>query len=398
MARKKNPPDHEEPLSGSNSNAPVSGDDSSSQSVQNSLEIKAPVKTKRASQYFLLALLFISSLAFVPIIGIFLVPIILATTLVILFYPFYSMLLRLFRGNRPISSLICCLVLVIGLLIPLIIIINIVLQQMLTLYSTAEPTISDIITKGSNSQIIQNIMANPAFEWIRNLQFDWQSVLTDITRRITDLGTLILNKTSRGLFGIAATLVITLFTMFYFFMDGKKIVQRIRFLSPIKSEYQDLIITRFKLISKATISGTLIIGTIQGTLGAISLLIFGIDSWLLWGFIMTILAIIPMAGAWLILIPAGIIQLILGNVWQGIGILLSSIVVVSNIDNIIRPRIVGHGAKMHDLLIFFSTLGGIALFGVMGFIIGPFIASFFITMVDIYEIEFRKNLELFERS
>jgi predicted PurR-regulated permease PerM len=181
--------------------------------------------------------------------------------------------------------------------------------------------------------------------------------------------------------------------MFYFFIDGEKIIRTIRLLTPIKTSYIDLIFSRFLLISRATIKGTLVIGFIQGTLGAITLLIFGVENWLLLGFIMIIFAIIPLLGAWLILVPAGIIQVILGNLWQGVGIILVSFVVISNIDNIIRPRIVGHGAKMHDLMIFFSTIGGLAIFGVMGFIIGPVIASFFFALVNIYQIEFDSQLQ-----
>jgi predicted PurR-regulated permease PerM len=190
---------------------------------------------------------------------------------------------------------------------------------------------------------------------------------------------------------------VMLFTMFYFFIDGERILNRLRYLSPVRDEYQNIILNRFLLISRATIVGTILIGIIQGSFGAITLLVFGIKSWLLWGFIMVVLAIIPMAGTWIVLIPAGIIQIITGNLWRGIGIILTSIIIVSNIDNLIRPRIVGYGAKMHDLLIFFSTLGGLSLFGVTGFIVGPIIASFFITMVDIYELEFHSNQELFDK-
>ncbi len=355
-------------------------------------------KNNRIRQYFLIALLLISFAAFLPIMWIFFVPILLAITFTALFYPLYSVLLRFFRGNKAISAALCCLTFLIGLLIPVSFLINIVIHQLLNLYSTAEPVVRELIEKGSQSHIIKELNELTFFKWIQSYSIDWLALLRDGIRRLASLGTYLINKTSSGILGLFANLFVTLFTMFYFFMDGEKILKRLRYLSPVRSQYQSIILGRFLLISKATIMGTILIGFIQGSLGALTLLIFGIDSWLLWGFIMIVLAIIPMAGTWIVLIPAGIIQIIIGDIWQGIGILLSSIIIVSNIDNIIRPRIVGHSAKMHDLLIFFSTLGGLSIFGITGFIIGPIIASFFITMIDIYEMEFHSNQEIFEQQ
>jgi predicted PurR-regulated permease PerM len=122
------------------------------------------------------------------------------------------------------------------------------------------------------------------------------------------------------------------------------------------------------------------------------MLIFGIKTWLLWGFIMFIFALIPMLGCWIVLVPASIIQIAMGNTIQGIGLLLVSVLVVSTIDNVIRPRLVGSAAKIHDLVIFFSMLGGLATFGPLGFIVGPVIAAFFITLLEMYGIEFKAQL------
>ena len=153
-----------------------------------------------------------------------------------------------------------------------------------------------------------------------------------------------------------------------------------------------MIIARFLLISRATVTGTLILGLVEGTLGAITLLVFGVKAWLLWGFVMIILATMPFIGTWIVLVPAGIIQMFMGNTWQGLIMILMGLIVIANIDNLLRPQLVGRGAKLHDLIIFFSSLGGIILFGVMGFIVGPVIAALFIAVLDIYEMEFEKQL------
>jgi predicted PurR-regulated permease PerM len=352
----------------------------------------------RVSRYFLIGLLAVVTLAFIPIIRFFVVPLILATTFTALFFPLYRRWYRTFKGNRGIASLATCAVLLLGLLIPAYVVIHLVVQQAFDLYTIAEPTIKELFEKGEESRIVQWFLNLPIVSWLQLQRIDWLSALQETVRASSGLVTTVINRTSAGVFSLVLNLFVMLFTMFYFFMDGENIIQRIKFLSPLRSEYEDLIFSRFLLISRATVKGTFLIGVTQGTLGALTLLIFGVRAWLLWGFVMVILSIIPMVGAWLVLIPAAVIQIILGNVWQGIGIVLSSTIVISNVDNLIRPRLVGYGAKMHDLMIFFSTLGGIAVFGVMGFIIGPAIAALFITIVDIYGAEFQDQLTMLENA
>jgi len=101
-----------------------------------------------------------------------------------------------------------------------------------------------------------------------------------------------------------------------------------------------------------------------------------------------------MIGSWLVLYPAAIYQILTGHLWQGIGILLMTVIVIVNVDNVLRPRLVGQEAGMHDLMVFFSTLGGISMFGPMGFIVGPLVAALFLALLDIYSAEFRDNLEV----
>lgn len=349
--------------------------------------------SERTNRYVLLLLLIVAAIAFLPIISSFFVPIVLATTFTTIFYPLYRGFLKRTKGNKALSSFLCCFILLAGILIPLYLIINMLVLELLKLYSTAGPQIRELIEKGSESQIFQHFSSTRLFSWLQRFQTDWSSVIQDFARKAASFGTMIINKTSTSFIGLFVNLFITLFTMFYFFIDGEFLVNRIRFLSPLKSKYEEIIISRFLLISRATIKGTFVVGFIQGSAGAITLLIFGVKSWLLWGLLTIVLAIIPMLGAWIILLPAGIIKILTGDLWQGIGILLTTIIVVSNIDNIIRPRLIGQSARMHDLLVFFSTLGGLAVFGVSGFIIGPVIASFFITVIDIYETEFKSQLE-----
>lgn len=355
-------------------------------------------RRQKINQYAILTMLLIVSIAFFPVVSMFFVPVLVAACFTALFYPVYLFLLKVFRKNKAIAAFTTSMALFLLLVIPLYIVLHLFTIQVLEVFRTAGPFLTMLSQKLSRNNlpgIVQSIpfLANFDFSTI-----DWSKLLNESVRTVASSGSQILNKTSAGILGLVANTFILFFTMFYFFMDGKDIVTRIKYLSPIRNDYEDLIFSRFLLISRATVAGTLIIGIVQGSLGALALLIFGIKSWILWGFIMIVLSIIPVVGPWIVLIPAGLIQIFLGNIWQGIGIIIFSVIVVSNIDNFLRPRLVGQGAKLHDLVVFFSSLGGIAVFGVMGFIVGPVIASLFVSVLDIYSTEFKDQLKVMNES
>jgi len=135
-----------------------------------------------------------------------------------------------------------------------------------------------------------------------------------------------------------------------------------------------------------------VIGIIQGSLAGLAFWVVGIDSAVFWGTIMTFLSIIPAVGTALIWFPAVIILIVTGQYVQGIGLLIFCGLLVGSIDNMLRPWLVGRDTELHELMIFFSTLGGISLFGIVGFIIGPIIAALFVTVWDIYAETFMDYL------
>lgn len=355
-----------------------------------------PTKQQNAkiNQIAILILLLLLSAAMIPIMKLFFVPVILASTFVTLFYPYYQFLLSVFKGKRPIASFVCCISLVLCCIIPGYIAMHLVVSQLIGFYQTAEPTLKNIFEHIARNGFVFNFHSIPFIGELELPAIDLAKLITQSIKTFATFSSGVINKTSAGVFGFLADILIMFFTMFYFFMDGEALLKKLKFLSPIRDDYEDLIFSRFLLISRATVLATIVIGFIQGTLGAITLLIFGIKSWILWGFVMIILSIIPVVGSWMVLIPAGCIQLLTGHIWQGAGIILVSMIVISNIDNIIRPRLVGKGAKLHDLVIFFSSIGGLSVFGIMGFIIGPVIAALFISVLDIYSTEFETQLKI----
>jgi predicted PurR-regulated permease PerM len=202
-------------------------------------------------------------------------------------------------------------------------------------------------------------------------------------------------KAYSGISSFILWIFILFFTLFYFLIDGKRALRYLIEMSPLKDKHDKLLIAKFTSISRATLKGTFVVGIIQSALGGIAFLIAGVPSPVIWTLVMLLFSVIPMVGTSIIWVPAGIILLVTGNIWQGVFVLAFGSLVIASIDNILRPKLVGKDTQMHPLLIFFATLGGIALFGLPGFVIGPIIISLFVALAEIYRSEFRDQLKEF---
>ena len=179
-------------------------------------------------------------------------------------------------------------------------------------------------------------------------------------------------------------LFVFLYTMFFFLKDGRLILAKVLSYSPLTESDQHRLLDKFLSVTRATIKGSMVIGILQGTLAGIAMHLAGIESAIFWGAIMSVISVLPIIGSGLVWFPAVIFLAVTGSYPQAIGLLLFCALVVGQIDNILRPILVGRDTQMHALLIFFGTLGGIGLFGIFGFIIGPIIAALFMTVWEMY--------------
>jgi predicted PurR-regulated permease PerM len=183
-----------------------------------------------------------------------------------------------------------------------------------------------------------------------------------------------------------------LYTMFFFLMDGDKLLYKILYYLPLKNEDEHRILDKFTSVTRATLKGTAVIGILQGGLAGLAFWAVGIPSAVFWGTIMAVLSIIPGIGTALVWIPAVIVLAAGGNFLKAGGLAIYCALIVGSIDNLLRPVLVGKDTQMHELMIFFGTLGGIIMFGVMGMIIGPIVAALFITIWEIYGVAFKDFL------
>jgi len=173
---------------------------------------------------------------------------------------------------------------------------------------------------------------------------------------------------------------------------GRRYLEKIFYYVPLRHEDEVRMIERFASVTRATIKGTVIIGIVQGTLAGLALWLAGIDGAAFWGTIMVILSVIPGVGSALVWVPAVIYLFATDKVLAAILVAVWCAAVVGTIDNVLRPTLVGKDARMPDLLILIGTLGGLFLFGPIGFIAGPLVFGLFLTVWDIYGAAFRDIL------
>jgi predicted PurR-regulated permease PerM len=183
-------------------------------------------------------------------------------------------------------------------------------------------------------------------------------------------------------------LFVVLYAMYFFLKDGKTALDKMLYYLPLPAQDETRMIERFMSVARATIKGTIIIGAIQGALGGLAFAVVGIRGAAVWGTIMAILSAIPGLGHALVWIPATIYLAAVGQWGACIGLLIWCAGVVGSVDNFLRPWLIGKDTELPDLVILLSTLGGLVLFGPLGFIVGPIVAALFVTVWDLYGTAF----------
>ncbi len=193
-------------------------------------------------------------------------------------------------------------------------------------------------------------------------------------------------KLTRAVANLLIGLFIMMFTMFYLYLDGERIAGEIKRMMPLSKKYQDYLFNKTYQVMQAILLGIFFTAIMQGFFGGIGFYLFGISNSLFWGFVMMFFSLIPFLGPHFIYIPASLFLMYKGNIWTGIVLLIYGIIIVSNLDNLIRPRIVRIKAKIHPLTVILGVIGGISLFGIVGMVLGPLILALFIELVKVYNL------------
>jgi predicted PurR-regulated permease PerM len=178
------------------------------------------------------------------------------------------------------------------------------------------------------------------------------------------------------------SLGVMLYLLFFLLRDGEALYARLRAAVPLRAERQRPLFEKFTVVVRATVKGNVVVAIIQGLLGGLIFWILGIRGAVMWAVVMALLSLLPAIGTALVWLPVALYFLVTGAVWSGVILILFGVFVIGLVDNALRPVLVGKDTKMPDFLVLISTLGGIAVFGPNGFVIGPLIAALFIAAWD----------------
>jgi predicted PurR-regulated permease PerM len=343
--------------------------------------------------WFFLALFLVSTFLLGRLIWPFVSVIILAAVVTSIFKPVYVLLNR--KMSPLLSSLLTCTLIFFILFIPTVFFVGILSKEAYGLYLMGKgAVISDQI-----KQILESSKILDKTNLILST-FHIQITGEELNKGISELGKVV------GLFlyqqasSIASNILkffvyffFMLLIIYYLLIDGDKLISFIVDLSPLPREQDEKLIQKFKDMAGAVLIGNGLGGLIQGIAGGVVFYLFGLKSSFLWGVIMGLLAFLPIIGIGVVFIPAAIYLFFIGRIPAGIFFIVFYLVLSVSVDNLLKPRLVGRRVKMHTLLVFFSIIGGLNIFGILGIIYGPLITTAFLTLTDIYYTSYQKMVE-----
>jgi len=322
----------------------------------------------------------------------FFAPILWACIIAVLFHPM-QVLLEKWWGPRPntiaLTTLLACIVLVV---IPVLLLLTSFVQQGVDLYQRID---SGEIRPGQFLDQIRN-----AFPAIQEL-FERFGVNTEQLRENAASAAVAASRmiaqnafaVGQSTFEFVLKLALMLYVAFFLLRDGRRLTEELVHALPLGDERERLLFRKFSEVTRATVKGNLLVAMVQGALGGIIFWILGLPAALLWGVVMTILSLIPAIGAGLVWLPAALYLYAVGDWIAATVLVLYGFLVIGLADNILRPILVGRDTKLPDWMVLLSTLGGLSLFGINGFVVGPLIAVLFIAFWQIFSKEFNPKAE-----
>jgi len=353
------------------------------------------LQLKNIPGYFLLLCIIVVFYFLYEIISPFLPVAIFAAVLAAAFFPLYVKLRDFLRGRSSIASIIMCLMVIIAVIVPLVIFIMFLANETLSAYTLLENklqsgALDDLLKRDTGwvyelkKTLAPIIKLDPAYI---------KSTIADVAK---NMSTFLVSKSAdvvKNATSIIIGFVVTLFALYFFFKDGKILVQKAVHIMPLPKKYETVLIKKLFVTTKTIFYGIFATAIAQGLMVGIGFWIAGIQNSALWGTLAGFLSMLPYIGSSIIWVPASIILVASDHLSSGIFLFLWGLFVVSTIDNVVRAFVIGGGMKMHPLLIFFVVFGGFLAFGFPGIIYGPLILTIAMSLLDIYKMEYAKLLD-----
>lgn len=335
---------------------------------------------------FFLLLLLAGTIAFVWMVQDFLQPVFWAVLLASLFNAVQARLSRRL-GNRPsLSALLVLLLILLIVILPLFFVGIAVTREALALYHRITSGEVDMRTPLHWTGNLLPIASG----WLDQAGFDADKVSEWLSTAAVTVSQFVASRAlsiGQNTLGFAIQFLVMMYLVFFFLRDGTVLIERLVRALPLGDQRERRLFRRFADVSRATLKGTLVVGVVQGALGGVSLALVGIDGAALWGVVMTILSVLPAVGASIVWIPAAIWLFASGAVGKGIALVVMG-VAIGFVDNVLRPILVSRETRMPDYVILLSTLGGITVFGLSGFVIGPILAALCVAGWEMFAEDF----------
>jgi predicted PurR-regulated permease PerM len=337
---------------------------------------------ERLSTIIYTAIILLLFYLFYKILNPFLITIAWAMVLSITFYPLYKLVLKYLKHPWAASlvTLVAILVIMFG---PFSYIVSALTNEITNVYSSIEEKGIDTITNIQSYPSLQELLQKLAsYDILKG--FDLQE---SIVNSLKSVGTYFVKNVSnvfRNVFVLLFNFIIMCLTIYYFLKDGETLTEYLKKLLPFSEKQKLKLVERVKETIIAAVYGQLAVGIVQGTFGGIAFWALGLSSPVFWGTVMAITSLVPLFGTFLVWGPAALILILSGSLGKGISLFLFGALIISSIDSVLKPLIIGGRAKLHTLLVFFSVLGGIKFLGFLGFILGPLIAALCLSLFEIY--------------
>jgi predicted PurR-regulated permease PerM len=326
--------------------------------------------------------------------------IILAAVLTGIFSPVYKFMLAKGRVRPTLASMVTCFIIFGVLFIPIVFFVSVLSKEAFDLYLTAKDA-------ALNNQIRALMEGSIILEKANSVlaNFNFQITGEELNKYISEVAKfvgLFLYNQARSIASNTLAFVVNFFLMllaiYYLLIDSGRLIAFIMNLSPLPNDQDEMLINRFKDMAGAILIGNGLGGLIQGTLGGFAFSFFGLNSPFLWGVVMGLLAFLPIIGIGVVFIPTAIYLFLKGRVGASIFFVVFYIVLSGGTEYLFKPKLVGQRVKMHTLLVFFSIIGGLKLFGILGIIYGPLVITAFLTFTHIYHANYQIMVEVSKKD
>lgn len=344
-------------------------------------------RTTVETSSFFIALAVVSG-AFVWILLPFYGAILWAMILAVLFRPVHLWLVNRTGGRGNIAAALTLLACVFIVIVPSAIVLESLIKESQRLYARTGVIEIDV------SSTIRNLWADLPDFAVRLLSWmgltgpdQFHTMITDFVGQVAQSAADLAVRIGQSTVQLAISLGVMLYTLFFLFRDGPALISALRRASPLSGVHTDRIFAKLASAVRATIKGNVIIAILQGSLGGAIFWLLGIQAAVLWAALMSLLALLPVVGAAIVWVPFATYLLLAGETAKGIVLLIFGALVISLVDNLLRPMLVGRDLRLPDIVVLITTLGGIALIGANGFVIGPMIAALFVAILSSFAEE-----------